>query len=272
MSTTIGKVTESLRNLLEGEMAPATKVTLLSPGDSSGHNKRINLFLYRLLENPHLSNRDWLPKKGTVNQLVNPPLALNLFYLMTPFAPIDAQTGLADAHGLLGEAMRVIYENPILPQLYLETGLQEGEVKVTLLPLDLEQLSKIWTALNKDFRLSVAYEVSYVEVPAKQERPLPKRVAQIDLDVRAPYRPPVLEAMSPVSGPVGTPLQFTGLSLRGWKATVLVGGQVAAVDQMLFEDQSFAALVPAGLTPGVYEVEANVADLSMLRKTFEVVP
>lgn len=58
-------------------------------------------------------------------------------------------------------------------------------MKVTLLPLDLEQLSKIWTALNKDFRLSVAYEVSYVEVPAEQERPLPKRVTQVELDVRA---------------------------------------------------------------------------------------
>lgn len=272
MSTTIGKITESLRNLLVGEMVPVTNVTLISPGDTSGNNKRVNLFLYRIIENPHLNNRDWLPKKGTTNQLVYPPLALNLCYLMTPFAPLDPQTGLADAHGLLGEAMRVFHENAILPQSYLESGLQEGEVKVTLLPLDLEQLSKIWTALNKDFRLSVAYEVSYVEVPAKEERPLPKRVAQVELDVRAPFKPPVLQAMSPISGPVGTTLQFTGAFLRGWKATVRVGDKVAVEDKMLFEDQSFTAPVPAGLTPGVYEVEVNVANLSRLREVFEVVP
>ncbi|NKE69582.1 DUF4255 domain-containing protein [Candidatus Manganitrophus noduliformans] len=272
MSTTIGKVTESLKNLLVGEMVPATNVSLISPGDTSGQNKRINLFLYRVIENPHLNNRDWQPKRGTTNQLVAPPLALNLFYLMTPFSPLDPQTGLADAHGLLGEAMRVLYENAIIPQTYLETGLQEGEVKVTLLPLDLEQLSKIWTALNKDFRLSVAYEVSYVEVPAEQERPLPKRVTQVELDVRAPFKQPVLQGMSPLSGPVGTTLQFTGTFLRGWKATVRVGGRIAVEDQMLFEDQLFVAPVPAGLTPGVYEVEVNVANLSRLREVFEVVP
>jgi len=272
MSTTIGKVTESLKNLLVGEMVPATNVSLISPGDTSGQNKRINLFLYRVVENPHLSNRDWLPKPGTTNQLVYPPLALNLFYLMTPFSPLDPQTGLADAHGLLGEAMRVFYENAIVPQTYLENGLKEGEVKVTLLPLDLEQLSKIWTALNKDFRLSVAYEVSYVEVPAEQERPLPKRVTQVELDVRAPFKQPVLQGMSPLSGPVGTPLHFTGAFLRGWKATVRVGDKVAVKDQMLFEDQSFTAPVPAGLTPGVYEVDVNVANLSRLREVFEVIP
>lgn len=272
MSTTIGKVTESLKNLLVGEMVPATNVSLISPGDTSGQNKRINLFLYRIIENPHLSNRDWLPKPGTTQQLVAPPLALNLFYLMTPFAPLDPQTGLADTHGMLGEAMRVLYENAIVPQTYLESGLKEGEVKGTLLPLDLEQLSKIWTALNKDFRLSVAYEVSYVEVPAAQERPLPKRVTQVDLDVRAPFKQPVLQGMSPISGPVGTALQFTGAFLRGWKATVRVGDKVAVKDQMLFEDQSFTAPVPAGLTPGVYEVNVNVANLSRLREVFEVVP
>ena len=272
MSTTIGKITESLRNLLVGEMVPATNVTLISPADTSGQNKRINLFLYRIIENPHLNNRDWLPKPGTTNQLVAPPLALNLFYLMTPFSQLDPQTGLADAHGLLGEAMRVFYENAIIPQTYLETGLVEGEVKVTLLPLDLENLSKIWTALNKDFRLSVAYEVSYVEVPAKEERPLPKRVTDINLDVRAPFRPPVLQAMSPLSGPVGTTLHFTGTFLRGWPATVRVGDKVAVENQMLFEDQSFAAPVPVGLLPGVYEVNVNVANLARLREVFEVVP
>ncbi|MBI3803970.1 MAG: DUF4255 domain-containing protein [Nitrospirae bacterium] len=272
MSTTLGKVTESLKSLLEGEMTPNAHVTLLSPGDTSGQNKRINLFLYRIIENPHLNNRDWLPKKGTLNQLVSPPLALNLFYLMTPFAPLDPQTGLADAHGLLGEAMRVLYENAIIPQVYLEDGLQEGEVKVTLLPLDLEQLSKIWTALNKDFRLSVGYEVSYVEVPAEQQRPLPKRVEEVHLDVRAPYRPPVLQAMSPASGPAGTPLQFSGAFLRGWKVTVRVGDQVAVKDQLLFEDHAFTAPVPAGLTPGVYEVDVNVANLSRFHEVFEVIP
>ena len=64
----IGLISESLRNLLEAEMAP-TKVTLLSPADTSSQQKRINLFLYRITPNPFLNNRDWLPKPGAPSSL-----------------------------------------------------------------------------------------------------------------------------------------------------------------------------------------------------------
>src|SRR5689334_16847627 len=119
MSATIGRVSEGLRNVLEAQMTPSTKVTLLSPGDASSLQTRINLFLFRVAGNPHLNTRDWQPKPGDPTRIVFPPLALNLFYLLTPFAPLDPQTGLADTHGIMGEAMRVLYENAIVPQTFL---------------------------------------------------------------------------------------------------------------------------------------------------------
>src|SRR5262245_13196516 len=152
MSTTLGKISESLKNLLEAQMSPSAKVTLLSPVDTSSHNVRVNLFLYRVIRNPFLNNRDWQPKTGSPGQLVFPPLSLNLYYLLTPFSPPDSETGLADAHGLMGEAMRVLYENAIIPQEFLEPGLTAPQVKITLVPADVEELSKIWTALNDAYR------------------------------------------------------------------------------------------------------------------------
>ena len=64
-STAIGMVSESLRNLLVEEMTltPPVAVTILAP-DETGGDRRINLFLYRMLENATLKNLDWQVKRG----------------------------------------------------------------------------------------------------------------------------------------------------------------------------------------------------------------
>ena len=94
----IGLISESLRNLLEAKMTPASKVTLLSPADTSSQQKRINLFLYRVTPNPFLNNRDWLTKPGAPGQLVQAPIAFNLYYLLTPYAQLDPQKTAAALH------------------------------------------------------------------------------------------------------------------------------------------------------------------------------
>lgn len=272
MSATIGRVSETLRNLLEAQMSPATKVTLLSPIDASPLNARVNLFLYRVVTNPHLNNQDWLPKPGSLNRLVFPPLALNLFYLLTVFTPLDPQIGLADAHGIMGEAMRVLYENAIVPQPLLAGGLQAGQVKVTLAPADVEELSKIWMALNREFRLSAVYEVSYVDIPAKAEISMHPRVAKPAVGVQATSRFPSVSGMQPLSGPVGASLTFTGAGLANWQVTVRIGGKLAAQNLTVFEDASFTAAIPAGLGPGVYEVLVDVAGISRFQTVVEITP
>ena len=100
-------VSESLRNLLVAEMtiAPPVAVTILAP-DETGGDRRINLFLYRVVESPALKNNDWQVKRGESTRIVPPPLSLNLYYLMTPYAQNDPLTGNATAHEMLGEAIR----------------------------------------------------------------------------------------------------------------------------------------------------------------------
>ncbi len=198
-STAIGMVSESLRNMLLGEMTlrPTVKVTILAP-DEGGGNRRINLFLYKVQENPTLKNMDWQVKRGAPNQLVPPPLSLNLFYLMTSYAPNDQQTGNATAHEILGEAMRVFYENPIVPQDYLVDGLQEAgeQIRIMLNTLNMEELSQVWSTFTEPFRLSVLYEISVVQLDmlSDSERAMARRVRQIGVpDVRTPFKPPVVE-------------------------------------------------------------------------------
>jgi hypothetical protein len=275
-ATAIGMVGESLRNLLLGEMGltPAVDVTILAP-DEPGSGRRINLFLYKIQENPTLKNMDWQVKQGQPNQLVPPPLSLNLFYLMTPYAPNDPQTGNTTDHEILGTAMRVFYENPIVPASYLAAGLTDAreQIKIMLNTLDLEELSKVWSTFTQPFRLSVLYEVSVVQLDmlSASERAMAQRVQQIGVpDIRAPYKPPLVESLSPISGPAGTVITFQGQNLEGWRAySTMMGRSVLTGSEALVGD-SFTMTVPADLPPGFHEIMIDISHLYRRVFFFEV--
>ncbi len=271
-STAIGMVSESLRNLLVGEMTltPTPNITVLAPDESGGGSRRVNLFLYKAQENPSLKNLDWQPKTGDSSQLVPPPLSLNLFYLMTPYAPNDPQSGNSAAHEILGEAMRVFYEHPIVSQEYLVEGLSDArhQIKIMLNTLDLEELSRVWNTFTQPFRLSVLYEVSVVQIDmlTESERTMATRVRTIGIpDVRAPYKPPVVETLSPESGPAGTTVTFSGEYLEGWSAYVtLMRNRI--LDGVEIAGDSFDVTLPGDLDAGFHEIRVDISHL--FRKTF----
>jgi hypothetical protein len=258
LSTAIGMVSESLRNLLIGEMfvKPAVPVTILAP-DESGGDRRINLFLYKVHENAALKNMDWQVKRGEPDLLVPPPLSLNLFYLMTAYAPNDPQIGNSTAHEILGDAMRVFYENAIVPQGYLVEGLKDARewLKIMLNSLDLEELSRVWSTFTQPFRLSVLYEVSVVQLDmlSKSERAMAKRVRQIGVPkLNAPFIPPSIENVEPISGGAAAVITFYGTNLSGWKAYVTMMGRLILDGKDLTEDK-FEVTIPHDLPPGFHE-------------------
>jgi hypothetical protein len=272
-STAIGLVSESLRNLLVGKMTltPPVPVTILAP-DETGGDRRLNLFLYRVLENPTLKNLDWQVKRGNSSLIVPPPLSLNLYYLMTPYAQNDPLTGNARAHEILGEAMRVFHEHAVLPEDVLVPGLRNARerIKVMLNPLDPDDLGRVWSTFSQPFRLSVMYEVSVVQLELLSERPMGKRVRRTGVpDIRAPFRPPVIEQLNPPHGPAGTQITVSGQHLAGWRASVSITGQKIA-DGVAGAEDTITATIPAGLTPGFHEIQVDIADLKRRIFYFEV--
>jgi hypothetical protein len=274
--TAIGMVSSSLRNLLIGEMRlnPAPDVTILAP-DEASTTRRVNLFLYKLAENQFLKNQDFTVKAGSPNQLVPAPLSVNLFYLLTPYALNDPLEGNVTAHQILGEAMRVFYENPVVPAIYLDPGLADARehLQITGDMLDPEELRGIWTTFSQPFRLSVMYQVSTVQLdrlPAAQ-RPLANRVRTVGVpEIRAPLDLPMVTGMTPAAGPAGTVVTFTGTHLTGWRGMVSIGSQAVLPSRPLTAD-SFTATLPA-LGAGFYELRVDVAQLTRRTFLFEVTP
>jgi hypothetical protein len=275
-STAIGMVSESLRKLLIDHMYLPTDggVTVLAPDESCDKKCRINLFLYKVQENPVLRNMDWQVKPGSPSQLVPPPLSLNLFYLVTAYNQNDLETGNSPAHKILGEAMRVFYEYPIVPRECCPVGFEESreQIKIMLNTLDLEELSKIWATFSIPFRLSALYEVSVVQLDmlSARERPMAKRVRQIGKPgVRAPFSPPVLERIEPISGPAGSDITIHGKNLAGWNAYVTIIGR-GVPDVPDLEADSFQLTLPSDLLPGFYEIRVDISHLCRRTFFFEV--
>jgi hypothetical protein len=100
--------------------------------------------------------------------LDKPPLALNLYYALTPFAEDQI-----DEHRVLGEAMRILYDHAIIAAPLLQGDLEQSaeEFKIDLCAFTLEELTRIWYAVNRPYRLSISYEVRIVLIDSNTERP-----------------------------------------------------------------------------------------------------
>jgi hypothetical protein len=184
-SLAIAAVTATLRNLIEPglrEDVPGAVVTIRPPDKARNGNasiNQINLFLYHTQPNAALRNMDMLGlKPGETGQ---PPLALNLYYLLTAYGQND-DSAEPLSHRLLGRAMSILHDHPLLGSEEIQTALSGNDlyrqvelVRITLQPLSLEELSKLWTTFQTQYRLSVAYQVAVILIESLRaaRTPLP---------------------------------------------------------------------------------------------------
>jgi hypothetical protein len=114
------------------------------------------------------------------------------------------------------------------------------------------------------------YEVSVVQLELRSEQPMSKRVEKTGVpDVRAPFRPPVVEQLTPLSGPVGTQITVSGQHLKGWRASLSITGH-RVLDSTKLREDTITATIPAGLAPGFHEIQVDVAHLHRRVFFFEV--
>lgn len=181
--TAIADVGETLVELLKGNMQdiiPADSIALVSPGEIEGKdNIRLSLFLFQVDENIHLKNLD-MEVLGP-SKLRAPPLALDLYYMLTsyPSSGIQDRTErTAEEHRILGRAMQILHDNPILTGSALKGSISahDTELHVIVTSMSLDDMSKIWSTFkDKSFRPSVCYQVT----PVKIESSLEKKIIRV---------------------------------------------------------------------------------------------
>ena len=169
--TVIHDVSETLRQLLEREITDSgnVAVTVNSPQRVSlNTNHLLNLYLYQVVESPYAKNRPALTV--AVGSLQRAPLALSLYYMLTPYTQDNDSN--ANEHLILGDAMRVLYDNAIIADPLLTGSLRGSgeELRVMLCRMNLEEQTRIWNALQMSYRLSVCYEIHLAQVDSHVQR------------------------------------------------------------------------------------------------------
>jgi hypothetical protein len=157
--------------LLGGDngQSESDRISLAPPEIEQGVERvPLSIWLYLVAENEYTKNRQpFLAADGTITP---PPLALTLYYLVTPGAPLTSANDRAGAQErkqrILGKVLQVFHTEPIIALVDhgQESNKQVDELYITLAKLSLEEISQIWQALDEPFRISVALRVTTARV------------------------------------------------------------------------------------------------------------
>jgi hypothetical protein len=180
-------------------LAPDQVQQQFSTGTGTAENQ-VNLFLHLVTPNAAWRNVDYasLSSDGTT-AIGNPPLALDLHYLLTAYGSEPWQ-----AEALLGFALMMLHQAPVITRADIDSALaaratssypsstyplnaslplcglggQMEMIKIIPEPMSREEMAWLWTALKADYRPTFPFQVS---------------VALLQPDVSASYALPVLQ-------------------------------------------------------------------------------
>lgn len=180
MSTALSAASQTLRHLLEHEMqmdanlrmyfdrneAGAMVVSLNTPQEMLTREiEGISVWLYRVVRDDQRLNSQ--PVRVSETQVRRNPLPVRLHYLITPIINTSgAFYGPELEQIVLGKVLEVFYDHPIQKGTALQGDFvgTDVELNVRLEPLSLEEITRVWDALDRSYQLSLSYEVSVVEI------------------------------------------------------------------------------------------------------------
>ena len=197
----IAGVTAVLRDLLNdglinhnvsGLLGSTVTVSALPPDRvvtvNGTERTQLNLFLHQVTFNTGWRNHALPSRDGSgMQRLSNPPLALDLHYLLSAYSAEELGSEI-----LLGYAMQLLHEVPVLDRRAITTALtpspsvdttlppalralaecgladQVEQIKLVPDPLSSEEMSKLWTAVQSHYRPSAAYVATVVLIESSK--------------------------------------------------------------------------------------------------------
>jgi hypothetical protein len=269
----IATVTATLQQLIDRTVSadvPGASATMVTP-DGSGAltpDPGVNIFLYQVIPNGAWRNED-LPTRTSSGAPANRPrTAIDLHYLLT-FYGDDADF---EPQRVMASAIRVLHARPVLERKQIEAALTAHpvlapsdlaadveRVKLTQLPLNLEELSKLWSVFfQTTYRLSVAYRGTAVlleaEDPGGDALPVLRRNLYVET-LREPFVDEVVSATG-ADAPItfGDQVRVRGHGLQAPVVAVRIDGEDATAVTVV-DDTELTATPPPALRAGIHALQ-----------------
>jgi hypothetical protein len=277
----IAAVTATLRSLLvRGVGIQEVTARPLDNARRSTTGHQLNLFLYQVLPDAALRNQD-MPRQVKSGETGYPPLPLMLYYLLTAYSDDEDDTA---AHRLLGAAMSVLYDHPLLGAAEIKNATtpiadlavsnlheQIERVRITLQPLTFEDMSKLWTTFQTHYRVSAAYQVSVVLIESTRATRTPLPVLKRGEDDRGVISQPDMTAPFPALSSLELPsrqlaakpgdvIKLNGYRLAGTTAR-LSSTRIKNPPQPTTAqatDTQLSVTLPATIAPGFYTIAVDL--------------
>jgi hypothetical protein len=199
----------------QGVTVSAVAPDVIQLGNEMG--ARLNLFMHQATPNAAWRNAGYPSRDATGRRTVNAPLAVDLHYLLTAYSNADLQ-----AEVLLGYAMQLFHETPVLARGAIRTALnppnppvtgavlpsvyqalrasdladQYEQIKITPSVMNTEELSKLWTALQSRYRPTAAYQVTVVLIESQRQARSPLPVLSRNIPLQSSVIAPIPEVES----------------------------------------------------------------------------
>ncbi|OAE62822.1 hypothetical protein A7J67_02900 [Achromobacter xylosoxidans] len=306
----IAAVTAVIKDLLDSGMidhavtdtlGAGVKVSALAPDAVSLDNQedpQLNLFLHQVTPNAAWRNAALPSRDAAGDRIANPPLALDLHYLLTAYGRAELQ-----AEVLLGYALQLLHESAVLPREAVRRALDPDVVDGAILPtvyqslrgadlasqiellkitpaaLGAEEMSRLWSALQAHYRPTAAFQVSVVLIesrrPARGALPVLTRGEAIPGTPRdrgvlvfpglTPPLPTLLSVQPAGKQPVAVPggsVTLAGHHLDGLARRVTLRHSTLNAERNVpveaGTDTWLRLTMPADLPVGLYRVHAHV--------------
>ena len=245
---------------------------------------RINLFMYHVTTNQGWRNAALPSRNADGDRTSNPPLGLNLHYLLSTYGANEF-----DAEVLLGYAMQLLHETPVLTRESIRRTLapaspvnggalpaphnalvaseladQVEQIRVVPETMSLEEVSKLWTAIQSHYRPTAAYQASVVLIESRRSARSALPVANDKRRIYVvPFRFPAIDDVVSTLGDrapiaVGSTIAIRGRDLLGDITVVNLHGVEIALPTAATAariELPLTSPLPAGLYAGVKGVQ-----------------
>jgi hypothetical protein len=212
---------------------------------------QLNVDLYHVAVNAARRNQE--PPTARPGEKAYPALPLTLHFLLTAWGRTDRDPD-GYGHRAFGAALAVLHDHPLLDPQELKDALagsdlyaQRERVRLTFMPMNLEELSKLWTGFATNQRLSMALEVSVVLLDSRRQAQIAPPVLRrgpddqgvqsqpnLDLDLPIPQVDAVVYPNGQTCAFLGDTIELQGRHLAGtlvlrWSHPLLGGSPTVTV-------------------------------------------